>query len=338
MAHTITSQAGRDFTYGCKFVVMKILVVGAGAIGGYFGGRLLEQNRDVTFLVRPGRAAQLSASGLVIRSRMGDVSFASPPTVLAEHLHDTFDVVLLSCKAYDLENAMLSFKPAVGNKTAILPMLNGMRHLDLLDQNFGKERVLGGQCFIAVTVNEQHEIVHLNEAHDLSFGERSGSTTERVQAIAGEFTGTRCNARLSTEIVLEMWEKWVFITTAASATCLMRASVGDIMAAPDGKEFVTGLLNECRSVAETSGQVLRDSSVNRALATLTAPGSPLTASMLRDVERNAAIEADHIVGDMLQRGAENKLTKEKMPNLTVAFTHLKTYEARRQREMKLRKS
>ena len=107
---------------------MKILVVGAGAVGGYFGGRLLEQKRDVTFLVRPGRAAQLAASGLIIRSRMGDVSLASPPTVLAENLRSKFDLILLSCKAYDLESAMASFAPAVGANTAILPLLNGMRH------------------------------------------------------------------------------------------------------------------------------------------------------------------------------------------------------------------
>jgi 2-dehydropantoate 2-reductase len=313
---------------------MKILVVGAGAIGGYFGGRLLEQKRDVTFLVRPGRAAQLAASGLIIRSRMGDVSIASPPTVLSENLGGTFDVILLSCKAYDLEDAMSSFASAAGSNTAILPLLNGMKHLDLLDEKFGKDRVLGGQCFIAATVNEQHEIVHLNEAHDLSFGERSGNSTERVLGIKEEFSGTRCNARLSAEIVLEMWEKWAFIASAAGATCLMRASVGDIMAAPGGKEFVTGLLEECRLVAEVSGQAVRDSSVKRALATLTAPGSPLTASMLRDVERKAAIEADHIVGDMLKRGTGLGIPQKDLARLALAYTHLKAYEARRDRELK----
>ena len=311
---------------------MKILVVGAGAVGGYFGGRLLEQKRDVTFLVRPGRASQMAASGLVIRSRLGDVSLASPPTVLAENLHDKFDLILLSCKAYDLEGATASFAPAVGPKTAILPLLNGMRHLDVLDQRFGEARVLCGQCFIAATVNDQHEIVHLNEAHDLSFGERLADTSERVHAIAEEFSGALFNARLSAEIVLEMWEKWAFITSAASATCLMRASIGEIVAAPGGKEFIVGLLDECGSIADAEGHSLRDASVKRAQATLTAPGSSLTASMLRDVERNAAIEADHIVGDMLRRGEENRMPKERLARLALAFTHLKAYEARRQKE------
>ncbi len=308
---------------------MKILVVGAGAIGGYFGGRLLEQKRDVTFLVRPGRAAQLAQTGLVIRSRMGDVSLAAPPTVLAENLHDKFDLILLSSKAFDLENAIASFAPAVGANTAILPLLNGMRHLELLDDKFGKEHVLGGQCFIAATVNEHHEIVHLNESHDLSFGERSGEISDRVRAIADEFKGARCNARSSTEIVLEMWEKWVFITSAAGATCLMRASIGDILSAPEGKEFIIGLLGECRSVAEAESYPLREASVARAQTTLTTPGSSLTASMLRDIEQNAPIEADHIVGDMLRRAAKCNLPKEQLAHLAVAFTHLKAYESRR---------
>ncbi|HEX8924322.1 MAG TPA: 2-dehydropantoate 2-reductase N-terminal domain-containing protein, partial [Terriglobales bacterium] len=103
---------------------MRTLVVGAGAIGGYFGGRLLELGRDVTFLVRPRRAAELARNGLVIRSRYGDVTFAKPKTVLAENLREPYDLILLSCKAYDLQNAIASFTPAVGANTAILPLLN----------------------------------------------------------------------------------------------------------------------------------------------------------------------------------------------------------------------
>jgi len=115
---------------------MRILVVGAGAIGGYFGGRLLEAKQDVTFLVRPRRAAELAESGLNIRSRFGDATIPSPPTVLAENLRETFDLVLLSVKAFDLESAIESFAPAIGPNTGILPLLNGMRHLDILDNRF----------------------------------------------------------------------------------------------------------------------------------------------------------------------------------------------------------
>jgi 2-dehydropantoate 2-reductase len=226
---------------------MRILVVGAGAIGGYFGGRLLEINRDVTFLVRTKRAAELSSQGLAIRSRSGDVSLSQPATVLAENLSETFDVVLLSCKAYDLEAAITAFAPAVGPHTAILPLLNGMRHLDFLDGRFGRDRVLGGQCLIAVAVKDG-EIVHLNETHQLSFGERDGTLSDRVKAIFHGMEGARFNPHASTEILQEMWEKWVFLASLAGSTCLMRATTGDICASPGGTDFIHGLLEECSSI------------------------------------------------------------------------------------------
>src|SRR3979409_250369 len=166
---------------------MRILVVGAGASGGYFGGRMLQAGRDVTFLVRPRRAAELADAGLVIKSPNGDVTLKNPPTVQANKLTEKFDVVLLSCKAFDLEDAIKSLAPAVGPATAIIPLLNGMLHLDVLDRRFGAERVLGGLCAIAVTLNEAREIVHLMPMQSLTFGERNGKVSERVRAIADVF-------------------------------------------------------------------------------------------------------------------------------------------------------
>src|SRR5215475_2828255 len=173
---------------------MRILVVGAGAIGGYFGGRLLQAGQDITFLVRPKRAAELASAGLVIKSPGGDVTLKNPPTVQADKLSEKFDVVLLSCKAFDLDDAIKSFAPAVGPNTAIIPLLNGMLHLDVLDQKFGPERVLGGLCAIAVTLNEKREVVQLTPMQSLGFGERSGDMSDRVKEIAeifakGNFNG-----------------------------------------------------------------------------------------------------------------------------------------------------
>src|ERR1700754_3294181 len=140
---------------------MRILVVGAGAIGGYFGGKLLHAGKDVTFLVRPRRAQELATAGLVIKSPHGDLTLKNPPTVQADSIKDKFDVVLLSCKAFDLDDAITSFAPAVGPQTAVIPMLNGMLHLDTLDKKFGRDRILGGLCAIAVTLNDKREVVHL---------------------------------------------------------------------------------------------------------------------------------------------------------------------------------
>src|SRR6185312_16911833 len=185
---------------------MRVLVVGAGAIGGYFGGRLLQAARDITFLVRPKRASELAARGLVIRSPNGDVTLKHPPTVEASTIKDNFDVVLLSCKAFDLDDAIKSFAPAVGPKTAIIPLLNGMLHLDVLDQKFGAGRVLGGLCAIAVTLNEAREVVQLTPMQSLNFGERDGTMSDRVRAIAQIFTSGNFGAVASEHIMQDMWE------------------------------------------------------------------------------------------------------------------------------------
>ncbi len=307
---------------------MRILVVGAGATGGYFGGRLLEAKQDVTFLVRPRRAAELASSGLRIQSSFGDVSFPQPATVLAENLHATFDLILLSCKAYDLEGAIESFAPAVGPGTLILPVLNGIRHLDLLDRRFGSSHVLGGLCAISAALEPGGRILHLNDLHLLAFGERDGSRSARVEAIASSFSGARFVSRLSTVILPEMWEKWVFIAACAGITCLLRANVGDIVAA-GAADFPSQLLNECDAIASSEGFPTRPTSLEKNRTILTQPASTLAASMFRDIERRAPVEADHVIGDLLRRGESRQIAS---PLLRVAYAHLKTYETRRARE------
>jgi 2-dehydropantoate 2-reductase len=304
---------------------MRTLVVGAGAVGGYFGGRLLEAGRDVTFLVRPRRAEELASLGLRIRSGLGDVTIAAPPTVMAAGLTDRFDLVLVSCKAYDLESAIESFAPAVGRNTAILPLLNGMRHVDALSDRFGPDRVLGGRCVIAATLSESREIVHLNDTHEIAFGERDGTMSDRVMAIDALMHGARFNHQVSPNIVLEMWEKWVFLATLAGSTCLLRATVGDIAAAPGGRDIVLRLLEECRSIAGAEGYPPREAFLDRIRAMLSAAGSPLTASMLRDIETGAPIEADHIIGDLLIRSDASLLS--------IVYSSLKAYEGRRMRAL-----
>src|ERR1700756_38446 len=192
---------------------MRILVVGAGAVGGYFGGRLAAAGRDVTFLVRAQRAEELKRAGLVIRSPRGDLLLRDVKTVQAGDASQPFDLVILSCKAYSLDGAIESFAPFVGPSTAILPLLNGMRHIDVLKEKFGAARVLGGQCVIAATLNREREIVHLNEMHAISFGELEGGRSARVRAIGDEMSGAGFDVLSSDHILLSMWEKWVFLAT-----------------------------------------------------------------------------------------------------------------------------
>jgi 2-dehydropantoate 2-reductase len=305
---------------------MRILVVGAGAIGGYFGGRLLQAGRDVTFLVRPRRAGELAAAGLVIKSPNGDVTLKNPPTVQADTLTEKFDVVLLSCKAFDLDDAIKSFAPAVGPRTAILPLLNGMLHLDVLDAKFGRERVLGGLCAIAVTLNEQREVVQLSPMQSLNFGERDGKLSDRVRAIDEAMQSGKFGAVASERIIQEMWEKWVFLASLAASTCLMRTSVGNILAAPGGKDFILGMLDECSAVATAEGHAPSGPFFERVRGMLTAEGSQMTASMFRDIKAGAPVEADHVIGDLVARADAAKVP---VPRLRTAYTHLKAYEKQR---------
>jgi 2-dehydropantoate 2-reductase len=305
---------------------MRVLVVGAGAIGGYFGGRMLQAGRDITFLVRPRRATELAAAGLVIKSPNGDVTLKNPPTVQADRLNEKFDVILLSCKAFDLDDAIRSFAPAVGPQTAIVPLLNGILHLDVLDRKFRRERVLGGLCAIAVTLNEHREVVHLNPMQSLTFGERDGTMSDRVRAIAEVMASGKFGAVASEHIIQEMWEKWVFLASLAASTCLMRTSVGNILASPGGKDFILGMLDECKAVATAEGYAPRAPFLERTLGMLTTEGSPLTASMFRDIKAGASVEADHVIGDLIARGDADKVP---VPRLRTAYTHLKAYEKQR---------
>jgi 2-dehydropantoate 2-reductase len=303
---------------------MRILVVGAGGVGGYFGGRLLQAGRDVTFLVRPRRAAELAKHGLTIRSPVGDFYRASPPLVLQENLADPFDLVVLSCKAFDLEGAITSFAKAVGPETAILPLLNGVRHIDRLVERFGSERVLGGQCAISTTLGADGAVVHLNDWHAMSFGELDGSRSPRIETVAAAILNAGFDARLADNIRQEMWEKWVFIATAAGITCLMRASVGDYVAA-GAADLALGLLNECASIATAQGFPLREPALERGRTALTAAGSPLKASMLRDIEGGKPVEGDQILGDLLHRASK----PDDASLLRIATLHVKAYEAGR---------
>ncbi|GGD84042.1 2-dehydropantoate 2-reductase [Caballeronia grimmiae] len=308
---------------------MRILVVGAGAIGGYFGARLLEAGRDVTFLVRERRAQQLRDGGLNVRSPEGDVRIGNPPIVLTQEIAEPYDLVLLGCKAYDLQGAMDSLAPAVGPDTAILPLLNGMAHLDALDARFGAGKVLGGQCVIAATLDAQGAIVHLNTMQSMTIGERAGGRSARIDSIGQQLSGAGYELNVSENILQAMWDKWVFLATLAAGTCLMRAPIGDIVAAPGGEALLRGIFDECSGIAGDNGHAPGEAVLARSRTFFSERGSLMTASMLRDIENDAPIEADHIVGNLLAR---RKTAFDGTSLLAVAYAHLKAYEARRERE------
>ena len=307
---------------------MRLMILGAGGTGGYFGGRLAQAGVDATFLVRPARAALLRERGLRIRSPLGDADIAVQAVTGDELVHAApFDLVLLSCKAYDLDSAMDAIAPAVAAGARVLPLLNGLRHYEALDARFGFANVPGGLCFISATLGADGEILHLGKPASMTFGEREGQTPDaRLQALAAACTQAGIDHTHTPDIAQAQWAKYSFLTALAAGTCLMRAPIGTLVAGEGGVEFMTALHGECLAVAAASGQSIPDAAQASALDTLTTAGSPMKASMLRDLEAGQRVEAAHIVGDMVHRAAAHGIAT---PHLQAAWVHLQAYEAQR---------
>jgi 2-dehydropantoate 2-reductase len=304
---------------------MRILSLGAGAIGGYFGGRLAEAGADVTFLVREQRRKLLAERGLHIESRYGN--FSGPvKAITMQEIYSAFDIVLLTCKAYDLPSAIDSIAPAVGPQTAILPLLNGIAHIDILNSRFGRDRVLGGVAKIAATLTPEGVIKHLNDWRYITFGEQDGVLSPRVLALANAFDGKTAVASAVPDIMQIMWEKLVHLSTIAGMTCLMRASVGEIARTRDGTALMLDFLTRNAEIAVRSGHAPSAKFMTEYQQLCADKTSAYTASMLRDLERHGPIEADHIIGFMLDKALAHGMDA----NLhRIVYAHLKSYEQRR---------
>lgn len=307
---------------------MKILIVGAGALGGYFGGRLIEAGQDVTFLLRPKRIEQIEKTqGLRVKSSYGDMHFTDIKYLTTEQIQTPYDLIIVSCKAYSLAECMESFAPAVGKDTMILPVLNGMMHIDMLTQRFSKQHVLGGLAVISATLDEQGQILHLNKNHGITYGELDAQNTPRIQAVKAIFEKAGFVSECSNNIMQAMWIKWVMISTAVGTTCLFRGAVCDVINA-GGTEYITALFDECASVAEDNGYKLDETIYTNTRNNMINPANTLMASMLKDIEKGHNIEIEAIIEDLIKH-AHNP-TKLKM--LKLVHTHLKTYLIRKERE------
>jgi 2-dehydropantoate 2-reductase len=310
-----------------KDIWMRILVIGAGALGGYFGACLARAGRDVTFMVRPRRAEQLGRAGLNIVSPHGDF-VVFPNLVLADGIQGSFDVILVAVKSYSLDEAMEEFAPAVGPNTMILPILNGMKHLERLTGRFGAEPVLGGMANISAGLDAEGRVVQFFPNHELAFGEVAGGSSTRSSALEALFKGADISGRASDTVMHDMWEKFVQLSTVAGITCLMRASIGDILAAPGGREAIFRLFDECCAIASASGFPPRPAFMEFDRTLFTTANSPLKASMLRDIERGSVTEGEHILGDMVSRARALRIGT---PLLDLARAHVAAYEVGRAR-------
>lgn len=301
---------------------MKILVLGAGAVGGYFGGRLLEKGEDVTFLVREKRQEQLKKNGLQIKSVHGDVTLR-PKTILADDQDHPFDVVILATKAYHLEDGLKAIEPFVRDYTIIIPLLNGMEHMEDIKGYYSPSQLFGGLCFIETTLDSEGTIIQTSPTHDVVFGEWNGEKTERALKIAEAFSHTKANFRLSDHIQQEMWHKYLFITTLSGITSLMRSSIGPIRDTMEGRTYIQQLFEESRATMEAHGAPIAEGIVEKQMNLIEKQAATLKSSMLRDIEKNAHIEADHLQGYLLLLAERYDV---ETPLLRLIYQHLKVYE------------
>jgi 2-dehydropantoate 2-reductase len=302
---------------------MRILVVGAGAVGGYFGGRLVKAGRDVTFLVRPSRAKQIETQGLrIVSPGHGDLA-VQPKAITSAQIASPYDVILLSVKSYSLAAAMDDFVPAVGPQTVIVPVLNGMRHMDVLTLKFGEKPVLGGVCVVATEVDSQGRIVQLANFQSLSYGELDRKKTPRIEAVHRVFSGAGFETSISEDILRDMWQKWVWLATLGTITCLLRGNVGEIATVPGGAELSLLALRECAGIAGACGYPLSEAFLADKSSQLSASDSTLTSSMYRDLQKQASVEVDTIIGDLIERGRERNISA---PIVQAAFVSLSIYE------------
>ena len=316
---------------------LNILILGAGATGGYFGGRLAQAaaagktDAKVTFLVRPARADILKAHGLRVESPLGNFSLPVT-TVLHTGLKAEYDLVLLSCKAYDLESSILAIYPAIGPETLILPVLNGLAHFDRLDAEFGAGRVAAGCCHIAGNLTREGVVRQLTELHRITFGVRPGNAAHAqdvLEQLNAAFAQTSVDTRLVDHVLQDIWEKYVMLASLAAITCLMRGAVGDINASDEGAAFALRAFAECEAAAAHAGHASRPNAAEATRKLLTQKNSAFSASMLRDLESGGRTEGDHIVHDMLKRA---RAAGSDATVLAIAWAHLQAREARLLRE------
>jgi 2-dehydropantoate 2-reductase len=305
---------------------MGILIVGAGATGGFFGARLTAAGRETTFLVREGRAAQLRQRGLRITGPDGATEVYQPRLVTAEQLAGVADVVLVTVKAAGLGAVIGEIGPAVGPATAIVPVLNGMRHLGTLNGAFGASRVLGGVALLATQLDGNGDISLLNESVSLRIGAQDRQRTAVVERAHEELSGAGFPVGVSDDIVAEMWSKWAFIAAAGAVTCLLRGTVGAIAAASDGEQVARAIVEETQAVARAAGYPVPDRELQQTLAVLTAQDSPFTSSMYRDLRQGRPVEVEPILGDLIAAGHKQRV---RTPLLDAATVALRVYQSGR---------
>ena len=306
---------------------MRYLVLGAGALGGYFGGMLVKGGADVTFLVRPARAAQLRRDGLVVKTQDGGELRLQVKIIQQGQLDGPYDVVLLCCKAYDLDGAMAAIAPAMGEQSVILPLLNGVRHIDALTERFGAERVLGGLTVINAalmadgTIQQSQVRINLN-----AIGEFDGRGSPRCAAIKTALEAGGIPIQVSDSILAGMWMKFFGFACNATIATLTRSRAGTIARSACGASFVSAVIEECARVVTAVGYPPPGDMAGIIRGLFSQPDSSYGPSILIDMEDGRPTEGEHTIGDLVARAARAGVST---PILSAALCNLQAYEINR---------
>jgi 2-dehydropantoate 2-reductase len=303
---------------------MRFLILGAGGIGGYFGGMAAFAGQDVTFLVRERRAQSLRRQAMTIL--MPDTRRVEiEPVLLVDNAPAApFDVVVLSCKAYDLDSALNAIEPRLSPHTVVLPLLNGLAHYAAIDERLSAERVLGGFAQIGVTLRADGMIQRMSEGASIILGSRHPAVTDiATRSIARALSNDYAEAKVSPNLAAETWAKFAYLGALAVSTCLLRGAVAEIQATDHGKSLLAAIFQEICSIAAAEGFPLDERWVSERRRLFETISLSESSSMYRDLLAGNQVESDHIIGDLLRRAEASGVAT---PYVAAAYCQLQVYE------------
>jgi 2-dehydropantoate 2-reductase len=281
---------------------MRIAVVGAGGVGGYFGLRLARGGADVTFLARGAHLAAMCAGGLSVEGaepmHLAPVNATDDPSTVGPA-----DYVLLAVKLWDSEAALRQMRPLVGPASTVVSFQNGVLKDDILRQAFGADRVLGGVAYISAAIERPGVIRQTGTRHRLVFGEMDGARSVRGEAFLEACLRGGIRAELSLDIRRELWEKYVFLVGVSAATTAMRTTIGPIREHPQTRALLTDVMREVVAVGRAHGVALTESCLEERLAFIDSLPAEMTSSMHHDLERGNRLEVRWLSGGVVELGA-----------------------------------
>ena len=283
---------------------MKIAVIGAGGMGGYYGGVLAQRNHEVTFIARGAHLRALQQNGLQVRSVFGD--FLVKPARATDQPADVgpVELILFCTKSYDTDEAAGRALPMIGAETSILSLQNGVDAAERIGRLAGMEHMLAGATWISSAIEGPGTIKQASDFRRVVIGELNGKITPRVRAVKEAFSGTGVAIEISENIQGVLWAKFIFIAAASAFGSLTRLPVGGFRAVPETRALLTNLMRETEAVARGLGVRLSPDAVEKALAFMDSSGPNIKASMQLDVEAGRRTELESIVGFIGRKGRE----------------------------------